>query len=225
MNGSRASHSTEATASGDATLRPVTNTAKILVVDDSDFTRGHITRTLIANGYHVEEARDGLDALQKVSSTRFDAILLDLVMPNVDGWQFRETQLRHPELARIPTVIVTVKPLRKEDQYALRTPYVVLKPFNESTLLTALQRAAPRRAAAWSPSSFATATSSPDQLFWSRRGAVACAEHAPPPDSTAWRDERWAAIPSHAGKHGVVYQCQHCGGGTGPIKHVARNSE
>jgi two-component system response regulator MprA len=166
----------------------------------------------------VDEASDGRDALEKVSATRFDAILLDLVMPNVSGWEFRETQLRHAELASIPTVIVTVQPLREQDRFTLRTPHVVMKPFDDRGLLTVLNRAMPPRAELASPASTPSVVD-PNALYWSRRGTVACGLHAPHGNSEEWRDDRWTAIPAGSAKHGLAYQCQYCPGRKGPIRH------
>ena len=53
------------------------------------------------------------------------------------GWQFRATQLRHPELARIPTVIVTAKSPREPDRYALRADNILRKPFEDADILKA----------------------------------------------------------------------------------------
>ena len=100
--------------------RPSTSSSgSVLIVEDNDTTRRRMSTVLRRYGYDVVEAADGLDALKKVTAARFDAILLDLVLPHVDGWQFRATQLRHPELACIPTVIVTVQPLGAPERYAL----------------------------------------------------------------------------------------------------------
>jgi len=129
----------EGLASETHTPPPASGT--VLIVEDNDSTRVRMSNLLRADGYEVIEAVDGLDALRKVSARQFDAILLDLVLPNVDGWQFRATQLRHPELASIPTVIVTVQPLREPDRYALRTVDIVQKPFEDAELLQAVRRA------------------------------------------------------------------------------------
>ena len=94
---------------------------RVLVVEDGESTRQHIAGVLRREGYEIAEAVDGLEALRKVSAASFDAIVLDLLMPNVNGWQFRQTQLRHPELAGIPTVIVTVRSLREPDRYVLQS--------------------------------------------------------------------------------------------------------
>jgi len=180
-------------------------------------TRGMITRALIAHGHDVAEACDGHEALKTLASSRFDAILLDLVMPNVDGWQFRQTQLRFPALARIPTIVVTARTLGEYERDALRTPYVVVKPFAERGLLTVLNRAmglGERSAVSAEMPSRAV----PDRLFWSKRGEVACATHAPETTSPRWLDERWAAVPVETAMRKVVFQCQHCPGAVGPVR-------
>jgi CheY-like chemotaxis protein len=195
----------------------------VLVVEDVDTTRQRLAQALRREGYGVVEAADGLEALKQVSTQRFDAILLDLVMPNVDGWQFRETQLRHPELAAVPTVIVTVQPLREHDRYALRARDILRKPFEDAELMAMISRACatPQQ---WSPPSGAPAavTVPAQTLFWSRRGEIACATHAPKDDSVRWSEERWSPLPAGAGKGRVRYQCQHCPGHGGPIGRTPR---
>jgi CheY-like chemotaxis protein len=189
----------------------------VLVVEDNGTTRGRMAQVLTAHGYQVEEASDGREALQKAAGSDVDAILLDLLMPNVDGWQFRETQLRHPQLAHIPTVVVTVRPLREPDRYVLRVNDVVLKPFTEEQLLEAVARALSGATGAAPPERIRSERS-PEDLFWSKRGEVACARHAPSNDSDRWRAERWEPIPATAGEHGIAYQCKHCFEREGPIR-------
>ena len=193
--------------------------ASVLVVEDNDTTRDRIATLLRAHGYEVAEAVDGLDALRKVSRRRFDAIVLDLVLPNVDGWQFRATQLRHPEMASIPTVIVTVQPLQAADRYSLRTSEVVHKPFEDVNLLQAVERAYRTR----QPGPVrrnADATG----LFWSHRGEIACMDHAPDATSERWRQDRWAPISTAAIRGRIAYQCQHCPGDGSPIDRSHRTA-
>jgi CheY-like chemotaxis protein len=197
--------------------RTTDGSASVLVVEDNDTTRSRMSNVLRSAGYEVTEARDGLAALKTVSRRRFDAILLDLVLPNVDGWQFRATQLRHPELASIPTVIVTVQPLRAPDRYSLRTTDVVQKPFEDVHLLQAVERACRTR----QPARADTAAHAIG-LFWSRRGEVACMSHAPDAASERWREERWSAVPATAGCGRISYQCQHCPGHGTPVDRSRR---
>ena len=193
--------------------------ASILVVEDNETTRSRVSNLLRAAGYDVTEAIDGLDALKRVSSRSFDAILLDLVLPHVDGWQFRATQLRHPEMASIPTVIVTVQPLRAPERYSLRTTDVVQKPFEDAHLLQVVERACQVRQAAR-----AAGTGDARGLVWSRRGEVACMDHAPDATSERWREERWAAIPASAGNTRIAYRCQYCSGDPSPIDRSRRTA-
>ena len=191
----------------------------ILVVEDNESTRTRISTVARRAGYETAEAQDGLDALKQVSARRFDAILLDLVMPNVDGWQFRATQLRHPELASIPTIIVTVQPLREADRYALRATDIIFKPFEDAQLLEALARACR------SPHAPTPAAGQPvSGLFWSRRGEIACSLHAPEPGSNRWNEERWSAVPAAPLNNRITYRCQHCPGDGSPIDRSRRSA-
>ena len=192
--------------------------ASILIVEDNDTTRGRIATLFRKHGYDVAEATDGLEALRQITRRPFDAILLDLVLPHVDGWQFRATQLRHPELALIPTVIVTVQPLRQTEQYALRTSAFVRKPFEDAQLLQAVERA--RRIRQPIPNAVPSAAAG---LFWSRRGEIACGQHAPEPTLPRWHSEQWAPIPVGAGNDRIRYRCQHCPGNGSPIDRSHRS--
>ena len=183
--------------------RPTPTPGRLLVVEHNDTTRQRMAGLLRRRGFEVVEAVDGQDALRKVVAHRFTGIVLDLVLPHLDGWQFRATQMRHPELARIPTVVVTVQPLREPARYALRAENVVHKPFEDEVLLEVVERAC-----RITPDG---AEAAGGRLLWSRRGEVACAAHAPDIGSQRWHDEHWAVIPRHA-KRTILYQCQHCSG-------------
>jgi len=198
------------------------------VVEDNDTTRHLLTEIFLRGGYHVDQASDGLSALKRATAVRYDAIVLDLVMPHLDGWQFRQTVLQHPELANIPTVIVTVRPLREEDRYALRTDYVIRKPFDAEGVPTVVKRACQRRRAdeplvtdAVAALSAARVEASPT-LVWSKRGEVACSLHAPRGTDERWAEEKWALIPPMAGKGRITYQCQHCASLKTPIQRGSR---
>jgi len=80
----------------------------ILVVDDDASIRTAMRELLETEGYDVTEAANGLAALGKLrAGLRPAVILLDLMMPVMDGWDLRTEQLRDPELAGIPVLIVT----------------------------------------------------------------------------------------------------------------------
>ena len=91
--------------SRDAARGPIT----VMVVDDEKDPRESVCEWLIAQGYTVVPARDGADALQRLRSENCkpDVILLDLMMPGMNGWQFREQQVKDPGLADIPVIVIT----------------------------------------------------------------------------------------------------------------------
>ena len=72
---------------------PTLSAASVLVVEDNDTTPASDREPAAGVGLPRDGATDGPDALQKVRDRPFDAILMDLVLPHVDGWQFRATQL------------------------------------------------------------------------------------------------------------------------------------
>jgi PAS domain S-box-containing protein len=75
--------------------------ASVLVVEDEAALGAAVAESLQDDGFVVERASDGLEALERVSSGHFDLIICDLKMPRLDGMQFyRELELRRPELAR-----------------------------------------------------------------------------------------------------------------------------
>ncbi|MDQ2977961.1 MAG: response regulator [Acidobacteriota bacterium] len=76
----------------------------LLVEDDASVLEG-VRRLLSAAGYEVETARNGLEALERVNHQKPDAIILDLVMPVMTGWEFLSIRQRHGTLDRIPVIV------------------------------------------------------------------------------------------------------------------------
>jgi CheY-like chemotaxis protein len=81
----------------------------VLVVDDDASTRELFRRVLSQEGMEVMEATDGLEALARLGEKLPSVILLDLMMPNMDGFEFVEEFRRHPEWQSIPILVVTAK--------------------------------------------------------------------------------------------------------------------
>lgn len=81
------------------------NPSRVLVIDDDDGVRETVAALLTYEGYAVSTARDGAEGLQALERDSLpDAIILDLMMPGVDGWEFRERQLAS-RAAALPTII------------------------------------------------------------------------------------------------------------------------
>jgi CheY-like chemotaxis protein len=88
--------------------RTLARAVRVLVVDDDAGIRDCLALALELEGHAVAQAEDGLDALLALRcGPRPDVIVLDLEMPVMTGWEFREAQLRDPELAAIPVVVVS----------------------------------------------------------------------------------------------------------------------
>ena len=80
----------------------------ILVVEDDPDVRRALTELLASEGYEVAATADGGEALKTLrGACRRAVILLDLMMPNCDGWDFRREQLEDPTFASVPVVLVT----------------------------------------------------------------------------------------------------------------------
>jgi len=79
----------------------------VLVVDDNRITTKLLRRYLDANGYDGQEAYDGIECLEKVEERIPDAIVLDVMMPRLDGYETAKRLKANPKFANIPIVIVT----------------------------------------------------------------------------------------------------------------------
>jgi CheY-like chemotaxis protein len=82
--------------------------ATVLIVEDDLDTREMLGRFLELEGFKVETAENGKRALERLGSgVGACVILLDLMMPVMDGWQFRQEQIRNSALAGIPVIVVS----------------------------------------------------------------------------------------------------------------------
>ena len=112
-------------------------TRSVLIVDDDHALRETVAEALEDEGLAVSCSVDGSDALRMLrSGLRPDVILLDLMMPVMDGWAFRAEQARDAALSSIPVVVVTAA-------HTLPRPIdaraIVRKPFKLEELLRAIQ--------------------------------------------------------------------------------------
>jgi CheY-like chemotaxis protein len=108
-----------------------------MVIDDDVDVREGLMDFLEDNGYQPVGAVHGREALQKLggSSVRPCVILLDLMMPVMDGRTFREQQLQLPELSAIPVLIVSASKEAEQTAKDLHTAGHLTKPLNLEELL------------------------------------------------------------------------------------------
>ena len=99
--------------------RPAAGEGAVLVVEDDDATRELLVRLLEKEGHRVTEARDGREALAAAERSAPRLVLLDLMMPEMDGFEFIEALRGRPALASIPVVVLTARTLTEEDRRRL----------------------------------------------------------------------------------------------------------
>ena len=114
----------------------------VLVVDDQVDLRDAIAVLLESEGYDVVDAANGREALKYLQNgTNVTAIVLDLMMPVMDGWQFLAARRRNAAWSRIPTIVVTGVAEPKQRTAELGDVAVFTKPFHFDELIAALRRA------------------------------------------------------------------------------------
>jgi len=109
---------------------------RVLVVDDDTALRKSVAQVLEEEGYEVDHATDGLNALDRVAQNRPDLILLDVLMPNMNGRQFLETLRQNRETADIPILVMSgVSGIEANRSMAASATDIVEKPFDLDELL------------------------------------------------------------------------------------------
>jgi CheY-like chemotaxis protein len=93
--------------------------APVLVVEDDEATRATLRRALEKDGWEVAEAENGRVGLTRLDSSRPDLVLLDLMMPEMDGFEFLEALRSRPAESCPPVVVITAKELTEEDRKRL----------------------------------------------------------------------------------------------------------
>lgn len=108
--------------------------AQILLIEDDPALAEVLADVLRMEGYRVLHAADGIAGLKSLAEQNLpDLILLDLMMPNMNGWQFREAQMRDARLAAIPVVVLSATGERTKPIDAAR---ILRKPVTLEALLT-----------------------------------------------------------------------------------------
>src|SRR4051794_12204641 len=87
--------------------RQMCRMTQILVVEDDDAIRGLVSDVLRDDGYQVREATNGIEALEQLRSGRPDLIVLDLMMPVMDGWAFVEECRNNQYCQGVPIVVTS----------------------------------------------------------------------------------------------------------------------
>jgi len=79
----------------------------ILIIEDDEFFRDLVDKKLISEGFDVAKAVDGEEGIKKIKEEKPDLILLDLLLPNIDGFEVLERIKKDPATASIPVIILS----------------------------------------------------------------------------------------------------------------------
>jgi CheY-like chemotaxis protein len=112
---------------------------RILLVDDDAPSSDALKELLEGAGYDVVCAANGRDALARLrGSDPFCVILLDIMMPVMNGYEFRDAQLKDPRLAAIPVIVITADGRAREKALQIGTERYLQKPLSPPELLRAI---------------------------------------------------------------------------------------
>jgi two-component system chemotaxis response regulator CheY len=116
--------------------------AQILAVDDSASMRQMVAFTLKGAGHSVTEAADGKEALNLAKSSKFDLVLSDVNMPNMDGITLTKELRTLPDFKFTPILILTTEAGmdKKQDGKAAGATGWIVKPFNPDQLLATIKK-------------------------------------------------------------------------------------
>jgi CheY-like chemotaxis protein len=110
---------------------------RVLIVEDDADLREAIVVLLTQEGFETEVAGNGEEALEKARAHPPDLIVLDLLMPVMDGWMFRAHQRYDPVLTTIPVVLLTGIPIARLKNVGAAA--ALQKPFNPEQLVAAIR--------------------------------------------------------------------------------------
>ncbi|HYP97231.1 MAG TPA: response regulator [Polyangiaceae bacterium] len=111
---------------------------RVVVAEDNEDFRELIATVLVRAGYEVDSCPNGQEALERLLAKPADLVLLDLVMPVMDGWQFRTAQRADQSIADVPVVVMTSE--TSPQATAIHADAYVRKPFDWHELLREIER-------------------------------------------------------------------------------------
>lgn len=122
----------------------------VMVVDDSLTVRKVTQRLLTRSGYQAVLARDGVDALRQLQEVTPDAMLVDIEMPHMDGFDLTRNVRADERIGAMPIIMITSRSADKHRRYAAEIGVNVYlgKPYNEDELLRHLRNLIGSRAPA-----------------------------------------------------------------------------
>ncbi|HUE29581.1 MAG TPA: response regulator transcription factor [Verrucomicrobiae bacterium] len=122
----------------------VAQSAPVLIIEDDPELRDALRELLSGEGYQVTTAADGQEGLARMGAPpRPGVVVLDLMLPRMDGFEFRVRQLEDPELAGIPVIILSGGADMEHKVARLGVAASLMKPLDFETLLDCVARCLP----------------------------------------------------------------------------------
>ncbi len=112
----------------------------VLIVDDDYGIRGVLSQILADEGHAVSTAANGLEALQKLDRLEPCLILLDLMMPVMNGWEFMHRRQEQDTIASIPVVVISADQQAREKAAAIGAADCLEKPIDLNRLIDTVDR-------------------------------------------------------------------------------------
>lgn len=113
----------------------------MLVVDDDPDILEALSEILEAEGFEIRRARNGKEALERLSPEPPQLILLDLMMPVMDGWEFAQRMKQLPDVAHIPIIVLSADRNVSNKATGIGAVGYLAKPFELNDLLDMVRRA------------------------------------------------------------------------------------
>jgi CheY-like chemotaxis protein len=119
---------------------------KVLYVEDDRDSQELVSRQLKKEGIEIQVADSGLQAIQMLKQTAYDALILDIMMPGIDGFQVGRSARKETRNKDIPIILLTAHPhaLQEEDAKRLKPVALLTKPIKFDKLVQALRQAGKR---------------------------------------------------------------------------------
>ncbi len=116
--------------------------ARILIVDDSPTQTLSLTKIVKKHGHEILTAKDGVEGVEVAKAELPDLILMDVVMPNINGFQATRQITKNPSTSHIPVIIVTTKDQETDRIWGARqgAKGYVTKPVDEETLMETIKK-------------------------------------------------------------------------------------
>jgi CheY-like chemotaxis protein len=192
----------------------------VLLVDHDAESAARYAVRLASLGFrpaHVRTANEGLEAARRL---RPDVVVTAMLFPSpIDGLELTRRLRCDPATKHARIILLTGRAYTTDREAAERAgcDLFLTKPCEAALLAAEIRRLLKSR-----PRSGRAVPHDPTEpvLVWSRRGEVACVNHAPERDSDRWTAEAWQPLPPRVVNGRVRYQCQYCAGT--PIAHDTR---